>query len=766
MLVIEKISTEVRLNEIREAWTNLLKSSPADDLFLHPVWISAWMKVFGKSYDLYFIALWNHSELVGLFPLCRATIGPFRFVMFVGSPVSDRMDFVVKQGKEKECVGLFLQWLLEQRDWDKVLLDNFGALSKFHEILIQELDKKSIDYQLSSSGRYYYIPVRKYGSFKEYLEQSKTRKSLKHLRNYRNRLLNGTDCRWDILGHLDGRTIEQMISLDTVKSIRGIKGDSFFSDREKLEFFKVALPVIQEKDWLRSFVYMRGKSLHAYEINFQYNNRVLSYQAAFDKELLQNSPGTVTCFEAIRDTFEHGFDEYDFLLGDEAYKNHWSNDFRKSIRVEFYQNGFRARTCFFYFKSIKPVAKKFFRKAPRGEKSLLKLPFLRRLGKVEAKGRDSLSPTLLQNIEVIKTYDGLKTLRPAWERLLKDSELDDPFLHPAWVESWKMSFQGAGRLFFIVSHGKKEVSGIFPFCMKRKGAFNILSFAGTPVSDRMDFILEPADKEKTIDLFFTWIKSQSMWDMMALENLCARTDSPDLIKKICQQSGLKFVERYEDDCYFVNLESYEDFNEYFKSTFNRKHRNYFRRLNKKTMKIPGARWELEQVLNESLMREMMILDSQRSIRGEALQCFFSDPAKQHFLKRLWSSPYFQEITRVFTFRSDEGLHAYLLFFACNNKLLAYQTAFDKKLRGLSVGTQLFLESIRYAFENSFIEYDFLKGDEDFKKRFTSDFRQTRTLLIFPDTWKGRMCYRFYESLRPMAKKMYNVLKIGQRGHLD
>jgi CelD/BcsL family acetyltransferase involved in cellulose biosynthesis len=121
--------------------------------------------------------------------------------------------------------------------------------------------------------------------------------------------------------------------------------------------------------------------------------------------------------------------------------------------------------------------------------------------------------------------------------------------------------------------------------------------------------------------------------------------------------------------------------------------------------------------------------------------------------------HFKKITRVLTFRTHQGLHAYLLFFICNNRFLAYQTAFDRELRELSIGTQLFLESIRFAFENGFDEYDFLRGDEEFKTRFTKSFRKTKTMLIFPETRKGNMLYTYYKIIRPAAKRIYKTIRM-------
>ena len=368
-------------------------------------------------------------------------------------------------------------------------------------------------------------------------------------------------------------------------------------------------------------------------------------------------------------------------------------------------------------------------------------------------------------LEEIREPERLWKIREEWENLLSVSDGDDLFLHPDWLLPWLKVFGKGYELFFVALWEEARLVALFPLCRKRVGPFRIMTFAGSPVSDRMDFIVKEPERDKVFMNFWQWLSSQRFWDMMILNNLCARTNTPETVRDACDRFGMKLIEIFDDACFYIDLGKYGGYEEYLKATFNRKHRNFFRRLNKKTKKVfPDGTWEVEHGIDNALLREVAGLDRLRSLRGKAGRCFFKDDRHIRFMENLVKDRYFQEITHVLTFRAGRKLLAYLLFFSSNNRFLAYQTAFDMEFRDLSLGTQLFLESIRYAFENHYIEYDFLKGDEDFKKRFTGDFRKTKAILIFPDTPKGKILYAFYKGIRPTLKRVYQGIRaVGKSG---
>jgi len=183
MIELEKIKSQKRLWKIRKDWETLLENSEGNDLFLHPDWILPWLKVFGKEYDLFFIALWEDAHLAGLFPLCRKRFGPFYVLTFAGSPVSDRMDFVLMKGREEAYLESFAGWLMSERGWDKVILDNFGTFSVNPEMLKNLMEEAGAKCQLTSAGRYYYVPVERYESLDKYMKLNKTFVEDKHDNN-------------------------------------------------------------------------------------------------------------------------------------------------------------------------------------------------------------------------------------------------------------------------------------------------------------------------------------------------------------------------------------------------------------------------------------------------------------------------------------------------------------------------------------------------------------------------------------------------------
>jgi len=741
---IELIQDVSRIREISPDWTALLENSTANDIFLTPDWILSWIKIFLKSHELFFVAIWEDGRLGALFPLYKKRKGPFVTIAFVGDPVSDRMDFLLTSGREETYLTAFIRWLFRQKGWHELWLENFSALTRHAEVLTHILSVERVAHSCFRSGLYYYIPIKKFASFEDYLKKNKSKKSLKHLRNYRNRLLKGPGTGWIIQKELGENTLDQMISIDTEYSYRGLRKKSFFSSELNEAFFRELTRRMQGSETFEVVIYKDDGGIRAYEINFLYDKRLLSYQAAYDMRLSRISPGTVTCLETIRRAFENGFSEYDFLLGEEAYKNQWTKDYRESVSLRIYRKTVASRLlCFLNHKKqrLKNVLK---------TKALSLCP--------------SQANVFISNqtnefkVEIINSLPRPAKVADAWNKIFVSSRFCEPFIHPHWIMSWAEAFRAENSLRIVSFREGPDIVGIVPLVKKIRFPFRILSFAGQPVSDRMDFVLGASRRAEVIDSFCRFLKRWKSWDILTIGNLCGENDTHSCLENACRSHGLKFIEIHNSEVwYFINLDSFDDFNAYLANRFNRKHRNYFRRLRRKAMEMPGAVWEVIHHVDKKLLEEMVQLDTEGSIRGKMGKCFFMDVRKQRFMELLFNDPFFQDITRVMTFRSDLGLHAYLLIFLIGGRFLAYQTAYDENLGSMSIGTQLFLESIRYAFESDCKEYDFLLGDETFKARFTDSYRQMKKIYVFPNTMRGGISFFSVKTGVPVAKSIQSHL---------
>jgi CelD/BcsL family acetyltransferase involved in cellulose biosynthesis len=58
------------------------------------------------------------------------------------------------------------------------------------------------------------------------------------------------------------------------------------------------------------------------------------YLQGFDPEFSQLSPGTQLMFSAIKNAVSRGMRNFDFLRGDESYKQHWRAEKKPTYRIE------------------------------------------------------------------------------------------------------------------------------------------------------------------------------------------------------------------------------------------------------------------------------------------------------------------------------------------------------------------------------------------------------------------------------------------------
>jgi CelD/BcsL family acetyltransferase involved in cellulose biosynthesis len=96
-------------------------------------------------------------------------------------------------------------------------------------------------------------------------------------------------------------------------------------------------------------------------------------------------------------------------------------------------------------------------------------------------------------------------------------------------------------------------------------------------------------------------------------------------------------------------------------------------------------------------------------------------------------------------------------FKFNNKLFHYQTGFDPNYEKYSVGlisTGMMVES---AFKEKLQEYDFLRGEEDYKFHWSQDVRTIYSALIANKNFRGRFYFRAEKALKRLKARIKMLL---------
>lgn len=164
-------------------WQKLLDKSNADPFFMSWQWISQWWINWGSrsSDKLNIIVIYVKNELVGIAPLycCDATylkgLITIKRLQFLGNRYlassgirTEFLGTVVKKGMEIEVNALIIREILNNREWDEIVLSDIEKGGDFDQSIISNADINNLRIRMLSSDDCYSVNTE--SSFTRYLE--------------------------------------------------------------------------------------------------------------------------------------------------------------------------------------------------------------------------------------------------------------------------------------------------------------------------------------------------------------------------------------------------------------------------------------------------------------------------------------------------------------------------------------------------------------------------------------------------------------------
>jgi CelD/BcsL family acetyltransferase involved in cellulose biosynthesis len=144
----------------------------------------------------------------------------------------------------------------------------------------------------------------------------------------------------------------------------------------------------------------------------------------------------------------------------------------------------------------------------------------------------------------------------------------------------------------------------------------------------------------------------------------------------------------------------------------------------------------------------------RRWRKRGLPGVLFSPRRQEFHRALCRRLLEVDRLRLFALRLDGQEVAVLLNYFHAGKYFFFIGGFDPDYFRWSVGTVLFAYAIQHAIEEGAREFDFLRGEEEYKYRLGAQNRHYRTLKVMQPHWRSRSLLRLMrleEFLQTRAK---------------
>ncbi len=304
-----------------------------------------------------------------------------------------------------------------------------------------------------------------------------------------------------------------------------------------------------------------------------------------------------------------------------------------------------------------------------------------------------------------------------WNTLLKDSIQDTPFLRYEYQKTW-WEHQGGGewadaKLILVTAHENNQLVGIAPlFIANYENESAILLNGSIEISDYLDVIVSKDNHVKFMSGLLDFLLSIDDWKKIDWYNL--PDDSPTLIvlKEEAQKRNWNHLEEvYHPTPRIALNKSFED----YLSGIEKKQRHEIRRKMKRAAEselnvkfnLIGQGADIEKELN--IFFDLMIQDPNKAKflhpkMREQMTAVLHEAYKNNYL---WLG--FLEVDGVKTAAS--------LNFDYGNKLWGYNSGVSQTYRELSPGWVLLAHTIQWCCDNNRYEFDFMRGDEDYKYRF-------------------------------------------------
>lgn len=139
------------------------------------------------------------------------------------------------------------------------------------------------------------------------------------------------------------------------------------------------------------------------------------------------------------------------------------------------------------------------------------------------------------------------------------------------------------------------------------------------------------------------------------------------------------------------------------------------------------------------------------------------PRRQKFHRAVCAAFARNNWLRLWTLRCDGQPACVLLSYFYGGKYSFFIGGFEPEMMRMSVGTCLFARVLRHAIEEGATEFDFLRGEEEYKYRYGAINRDYKTISWFSDTPRGRILQRRIALEEALMHRMHLTFSAAHRG---
>lgn len=313
-------------------------------------------------------------------------------------------------------------------------------------------------------------------------------------------------------------------------------------------------------------------------------------------------------------------------------------------------------------------------------------------------------------------------LEPEWNDLLERSVMHVPFLRHEYLRIWWQTRGGGewpdAELALVTARQDGRLMGVAPLFLanNRQGQPSLLLLGSIEISDYLDLIVAPADLDLFLAELLPFLAGPALgaWQVLDLYNVIDASPTLPALQRAAEALGWKFETQQLEHSPHIPLPG--NWETYLASIDKKQRHEIRRKMRRAEESGAGVRWYFTQ--------DPAQVDADLQAFVALMQ---QDEDKAAFFARSPSMlPTMLETTRcayargclalAFLEINGQKVAGYLCFDYLN-RVWVYNSGLDRRFMEYSPGWVLLGYLLQWANENQRSEFDFMRGNEDYKYRF-------------------------------------------------
>lgn len=333
---------------------------------------------------------------------------------------------------------------------------------------------------------------------------------------------------------------------------------------------------------------------------------------------------------------------------------------------------------------------------------------------------------------LITTLNEWGNLADAWNALLDQSANHVPFLRYEYLSTWWETLGGGewqeATLAVVVAFDGDRLVGGAPlfFCKNRDGEPALLLIGSIEVSDFLDMVARPADLPAFLDGLLDFLDTPASpdWKVLDWYNILHQSPTLPALAEAAKAHGWDYREEILQHSPYIPLPG--DWETYL-ARIDKKQRHEIRRKMRR-LEESGVPWRWYAAQDPATLDAEVDAFMVMMVQDPDKARFLTEPMRLHFRKVARCA--FEADCLQMAFLEINGQKAAGYFsFNYLDRIWVYNSAINQSLIEYSPGWVLLGNLLKWANQNGITEFDFMRGNEEYKYRFGGVDRYVKRAIV-------------------------------------